>query len=284
MTHELHHFSMGAWVFALAYLTSVIGSYAGLSCARKAANAWTPVARTRWTLMAALSIGGVGIWLMHFIGMMGFDVPGSTIRYDLGLTMLSVVLAVGATLFGLWILDADASWLRAAPSSVRLLVGGVTMGFAVAGMHYSGMAAVRIQGDLEQGRTYVVASVTIGVVASVAALWLSRVAERPAVRIPAAAVMGCAVVALHYTGMAGVAVTVDPAAPNPEGMTIMTLLFPGFIIGVVLLAVPVVALMAASSDGDLAQEREMEGWLGRDLSGEPEDRAVPRRAAGGSLK
>nr|WP_232284636.1 MHYT domain-containing protein [Rhodococcus sp. R1101] len=270
---------MGVWVFALAYITSAVGCYAGLSCARKAANAWTSVARTRWTLMAALSIGGVGIWLMHFIGMMGFDVPGSTIRYDLGLTLLSVALAVAATLFGLRIVDTDVQWLRAMPSDVRILIGGVIMGFAVAGMHYSGMAAVRVQGELEQGRLYVAASVAIGVVASVVALWLSRVAERPAVRIPAAAVMGCAVVALHYTGMAGIAVTVDPSAPNPEGMTIMTLLFPGFIIGVALLAVPVVALMASASTQDLEQEREMASWLGEDrpdvMSG-PDERRVER--------
>nr|WP_244865552.1 MHYT domain-containing protein [Rhodococcus sp. B50] len=270
---------MGAWVFALAYITSVVGCYAGLSCARKAANAWTSVARTRWTLMAALSIGGVGIWLMHFIGMMGFDVPGSTIRYDLGLTLLSVVLAVAATLFGLRIVDTDVQWLRAMPSDVRILIGGVIMGFAVAGMHYSGMAAVRVQGELEQGRSYVAASVVIGVVASVVALWLSRVAERPAVRIPAAAVMGCAVVALHYTGMAGIAVTVDPSAPNPEGMTIMTLLFPGFIIGVALLAVPVVALMASASTQDLEQEREVATWLGEndpDVMSGPDERRVER--------
>ncbi|WP_438287573.1 MHYT domain-containing protein [Rhodococcus gordoniae] len=279
MSHEVHHFSMGVWVFALAYITSAVGCYAGLSCARKAANAWTSVARTRWTLMAALSIGGVGIWLMHFIGMMGFDVPGSTIRYDLGLTLLSVALAVAATLFGLRIVDTDVQWLRAMPSDVRILIGGVIMGFAVAGMHYSGMAAVRVQGELEQGRLYVAASVAIGVVASVVALWLSRVAERPAVRVPAAAVMGCAVVALHYTGMAGIAVTVDPSAPNPEGMTIMTLLFPGFIIGVALLAVPVVALMASASTQDLEQEREMASWLGEDrsdvMSG-PDERRVER--------
>ncbi|WP_455900898.1 MHYT domain-containing protein [Rhodococcus gordoniae] len=279
MSHEVHHFSMGVWVFALAYITSAVGCYAGLSCARKAANAWTSVARTRWTLMAALSIGGVGIWLMHFIGMMGFDVPGSTIRYDLGLTLLSVALAVAATLFGLRIVDTDVQWLRAMPSDVRILIGGVIMGFAVAGMHYSGMAAVRVQGELEQGRLYVAASVAIGVVASVVALWLSRVAERPAVRIPAAAVMGCAVVALHYTGMAGIAVTVDPSAPNPEGMTIMTLLFPGFIIGVALLAVPVVALMASASTQDLEQEREMASWLAEDrsdvMSG-PDERRVER--------
>ncbi|WP_371053429.1 MHYT domain-containing protein [Rhodococcus gordoniae] len=279
MSHEVHHFSMGVWVFALAYITSAVGCYAGLSCARKAANAWTSVARTRWTLMAALSIGGVGIWLMHFIGMMGFNVPGSTIRYDLGLTLLSVALAVAATLFGLRIVDTDVQWLRAMPSDVRILIGGVIMGFAVAGMHYSGMAAVRVQGELEQGRLYIAASVAIGVVASVVALWLSRVAERPAVRVPAAAVMGCAVVALHYTGMAGIAVTVDPSAPNPEGMTIMTLLFPGFIIGVALLAVPVVALMASASTQDLEQEREMASWLGEDrsdvMSG-PDERRVER--------
>ncbi|MEE2031755.1 MHYT domain-containing protein [Rhodococcus chondri] len=262
MSHELHHFAMGTWVFFLAYLTSVVGSFVGLTCARRAATAHTGSNRSRWTFMAALSIGGVAIWLMHFIGMMGFAVPGSSVRYGLGLTIFSVVLAVGATWFGLWLLDADVPWMRSVSPTSRLGIGGVIMGFAVAGMHYNGMAAVRIQGSLDQGTTFVLYSILIGVVASITALWLSRNAEHWLVRIPAALVMGCAVVSLHYTGMAGIDVTVDPAAPSPAGMTVMSLLFPGFIVGVGVLAVPVLALMATPTSEELRREREVAAWVG----------------------
>ncbi len=70
MSHEMHHFSMGTWVLFLAYATSVIGSYVGLSCVRQSANAKVGQ-RTGWIALAAVAIGGIGIWLMHFIGMMG---------------------------------------------------------------------------------------------------------------------------------------------------------------------------------------------------------------------
>lgn len=131
MSHEMHHFSMGTWVLFLAYATSVIGSYVGLSCVRQSANAKVGQ-RTGWIALAAVAIGGIGIWLMHFIGMMGFDVIGSPVRYDLPLTLFSVVLAVVATMVGLWIAGFGGDTvLDKIPSVARLLIGGTIMGLAV---------------------------------------------------------------------------------------------------------------------------------------------------------
>lgn len=215
MSHDVHHFSMGMWVFFLPYATAVMGSFVGLSCVRRSleeprrSGNW-------WLLMASLSIGGVGIWLMHFIGMMGFSVPGTTIRYELAPTVFSVVLAVVATLVGLRIADVHDVSKHRIPESVRLLVGGLLMGAAVSMMHYSGMYAIRIRGTIEHETGYVIASVIIGVVASTAALALARRARRLEIRVVAAFVMGCAVVALHYTGMAGVRVTSIRACPRPK--------------------------------------------------------------------
>ena len=254
MSHELHHFSMGIWVFFQVYATSAVGSYVGLSCVRQAAKDPTRSGKARWLAMAALSIGGIGVWLTHFIGMMGVAVPGTVIRYDLGLTAFSVVLAVGATFFGLWLmyLPFTSKWrmLRIAP----LAVGGLVMGLAVSAMHYSGMAAIRIQGVLGHNSGFVVASVIIGIVASIAALWLSAHAERIVVRISAALIMACAVVALHYTGMAGVHATVDPAAAKPEGLSVLSLLFPGFVLGMIALALPITLLLVTSSREERARE------------------------------
>lgn len=260
MSHELHHFTMGYWALGLAYVTSVVGAYVGLTCARRAAEADTRSDRARWTLMAAASIGGVAIWLMHFIGMMGFAVPGTAVRYGLGLTLLSVLLAFGATWFGLWFLDTDVPVVRRLGAVERILLGGTVMGLAVAAMHYSGMAAVRIQGTVTQGMSFVLGSIAIGVVASITALWLSRKADRVLVRVPAALLMGGAVVALHYTGMAGIEATVDPEAATPSGMTVMSLLFPGFIIGIGVLALPIVTLMAVPNSEDSLSERQIEDW------------------------
>ncbi|MBS9374545.1 MHYT domain-containing protein [Rhodococcus sp. B50] len=259
MSHDVHHFSMGLWVFFLSYATAVMGSFVGLSCVRRSLE--EPRRSGNWWLvMASLSIGGVGIWLMHFIGMMGFSVPGTAIRYELAPTVFSVVLAVIATLVGLRIADVHAVSTRRVPESVRLLVGGLLMGAAVSLMHYSGMFAIRIRGTIEHEIGFVVASVIIGVVASTVALALARRARRLEIRLVAAFVMGCAVTALHYTGMAGVRVTLDPSMPAPEGMTVMSLLFPAFVLGIIVLAVPITALLLASDPEDAVRDARLEQW------------------------
>ncbi|NMM92805.1 signal protein, partial [Rhodococcus sp. SRB_17] len=78
---EMHHFSMGLWLLGLAFVVSVVGSVVGLACTRQSTETTRGATRMLWLLMGALSIGGVGIWLMHFIAMLGFAVPGSPIRY-----------------------------------------------------------------------------------------------------------------------------------------------------------------------------------------------------------
>src|SRR5688572_20518104 len=82
---HVHHFAMGSWLPFFAYVVSVVGSVVGLACtlqARRAGDEDRP--RLGWLVLAAVSIGGVGIWLMHFIAMLGFDTPGSPVRYDIG--------------------------------------------------------------------------------------------------------------------------------------------------------------------------------------------------------
>lgn len=124
----------------------VTGSYVGLACVRHALKFTSILTGALWLVMASVSIGGVGIWLMHFIGMVGFAVPGSLIRYDLALTTASVVLAVMATLFGLCsVVGIRLLSTRRLDHVASCAVGGLVMGLAVSLMHYSGMAAIRIQ-------------------------------------------------------------------------------------------------------------------------------------------
>ncbi|TCN50882.1 NO-binding membrane sensor protein with MHYT domain [Rhodococcus sp. SMB37] len=272
MSHELHHFTLGFWVLPLAYTMAVVGSYVGLSCVRQSLKFTSIRATTLWLVMAAVSIGGVGIWLMHFIGMMGFAVPTSPIRYDLALTVFSVVLAVMATLFGLsGVVGMRLLSTRRRDHMVSLTIGGPVMGVPVSLMHYSGMAAIRIQGTLEYDPMFVASSVIIGIVASTIALWVAVRAERIRARIAAALIMGCAVVAMHYTGMAGVHATVDPTAPTPSGVTVLALLFPAFVIGVIVLAVPIVALLLVADPVDAHVKNSIERWTApHDLETVPE--------------
>ncbi|MFE4500103.1 MHYT domain-containing protein [Rhodococcus sp. NPDC056743] len=186
--------------------------------------------------MAALSIGGVGIWLMHFIAMLGFSVPGSPIRYSLLWTVVSALISVTAVFIGLLIVGTSFRWNR-------LLVGGLVMGVAVNVMHYTGMRALRFQGEIHYDVYLVALSLLIAVAAATVALWFTMILESVVLRFFAGVIMGVAVVSMHYTGMAAVEVVHDPSAKVPEGLQVFSFLFPVFVLGLLTLAIPIVAVL-----------------------------------------
>jgi NO-binding membrane sensor protein with MHYT domain len=243
----VHHFEMGIWLLFLAYGTSVVGATIGLSCAHQAHTA-TGRNRIGWLALAALSIGGVGIWLMHFIGMLGFATPGQPIRYDIALTLLSAVLAVAAMFVGLLVFGVQkrsAMW--------RLVVAGTITGLAVNLMHYTGMWAVNVKGTLEYNPFLVVLSIIIAVGAATAALWFTISAERLSQRLMAGLVMGVASSGMHFVGMAAVDVNMDANAPDPAGVEVFSFLFPVFILAAAALAVPIITLLTATKEDEAAQ-------------------------------
>lgn len=240
--HHVQHFDLGWWIPLLAYLVSVTGSVIGLACTRRAASAVDSRKRRQWTALAAVSIGGVAIWLMHFLAMLGMSVPGSVNRYNLPWTMASAVLAIAATYAGIEVVGN-----RVRPA--RLLLGGVIMGLAVNLMHYVGMYALHIQGDIKYDTVLVLVSVAIGVTASTVALLFTLVLRSAMGRLIAGLIMGVAVVGMHYTGMAAMRVTLDLTSPTPAGFDVFTFLFPVFVLGLIGLVVPMTAVLL-SPDGD----------------------------------
>src|SRR3954451_5103296 len=113
-------------------------------------------------------------------------------------------------------------------------------------MHSTGMWAVQFQGTIAYNKGLVALSIVIAVVAATAALWFTLVLESPALRFVAGLVMGVAVVGMHFTGMAAVRVTVDPAAPVPGGLDVLSSLSPVFVIGLLPLVAPNAAVKLAS--------------------------------------
>ena len=114
---------------------------------RAAAHAPSTGGRVWWLTLAAVAIGGTGIWTMHFVAMIGFSVVGSPIRYDVGLTAASAIIAVVAV--GIGLVDRAARLQgaeRPDPHRWRAVAG-----LGVAAMHYTGMAAMRLNGDIEYG-------------------------------------------------------------------------------------------------------------------------------------
>ncbi len=135
---HMHHFSAGWLSPVLSYAMACVGSALGLRCTVRALTA-EGRSRRNWLLTASVAIGS-GIWTMHFIAMLGFGVTGSAIRYDVPLTLLSLLVAVLVVGAGVFTVGYGPARLRS------LLLGGLGTGLGVAAMHYLGMAALRLHG------------------------------------------------------------------------------------------------------------------------------------------
>jgi NO-binding membrane sensor protein with MHYT domain len=203
----------------LSYLMACIGSALGLRCTVRALAAVDQRSKRNWLITAAIALGS-GIWTMHFIAMLGFAVSGSPVRYDLGRTILSLVVAVAVIGIGLFVVGYGRSRTRS------LLLGGTVAGIGVAAMHYLGMSALRLNGTVHFDYALVGLSVGIAVVAAVAALWAALSIHTPMATLGAALVMGIAVTAMHYTGMSAARITIDPGAQPPGGFSAMAFIFP----------------------------------------------------------
>ncbi len=200
---HVNNFSNGALNPALSYVVSCVGCFLGLRCTTRA-RAYQGAARARWLTLAALSIGTTGIWVMHFIAMLGFSIPGETIRYNVPVTIASMVIAVVVVGIGTFIVGFSRA------GTWPLLLGGTIIGLGVASMHYLGMGAVRVQASLSYNYGLVAASVIIAVIAGTAALWMALRLDSVWSTFIASLIAGVAVNGMHYTGMAAVGAHADP--------------------------------------------------------------------------
>ncbi|MEU6154311.1 MHYT domain-containing protein [Actinosynnema sp. NPDC047251] len=246
MNHDsMQHFSSGAWTLVLAYAVSVIGSLIGLSCMARARREPGRGAKVLWTVLGAFAIGGIAIWLMHFIAMLGFDIPGATIKYSAPLTALSAVVAVVVVGVGLSLVTLVKF------TKMRLIIAGVLAGVGVAGMHYLGMSAIRFKGEINYEPSLVALSVVIAIAAATAAFWFTLVVKTTTATVVAGLVMGVAVTGMHFTGMAAVRVVSDATLAAPQGTTVFNLVFPVFVIsGLVVGALLWMLFTSASSMGE----------------------------------
>ncbi|MDL2186072.1 EAL domain-containing protein [Pseudomonas sp. ChxA] len=182
----------------ISLCVAILASYTALDLAGRIATA-KGRAVYLWMAGGALAMG-VGVWSMHFIGMLALRLPFA-LGFDLGITALSLLIAVLSSGFALWLVSQPRlpAW--------QLAFGALVMGAGIASMHYTGMAAMRMTPGIDYDPALFGASLLIAVVASGAALWIAFNLRRntPYVRLArggAAVVMGIAIVGMHYTGMA----------------------------------------------------------------------------------
>jgi NO-binding membrane sensor protein with MHYT domain len=205
---QVHHFTYGAFNPIAAFLLAFLGSFLGLLSTGRARRAHTRGRRNRWLFIAAFSIGGGAVWLMHFTAMLGFDVPASPVRYDPALTMLSLVFAIVTIGVGLMVVGHGR---RSFPKTA---ISGVVTGLGVLGMHYTGMEGMHLAGDIEYRPTLVVASGIIAIAATTTALWFTVAVQGWGRITGASAIMGLAICGMHYTGMAAMQVHLGEVAPG----------------------------------------------------------------------
>jgi NO-binding membrane sensor protein with MHYT domain len=241
----VHNFSYGLVTPIVAYLMSCLGCFLGLRCTTRA-RAFEGAARARWLLLAGLSIGVTGIWVMHFIAMLGFTTPGQPIGYNVPVTILSMLIAVIVVSGGLLIVGFSANGVR------PLLLGGVVIGIGVASMHYMGMAAVLVPGGSEHYSIALVAlSLVIAIVAGTAALWAALRLQGLRATFAASLIMGVAVSGMHYTGMAALRMNMAGAASTAASAEAFLL---PLIIGISVLTFVLAAIILLSPTEDEIRE------------------------------
>lgn len=193
----------------LSYLMACVGAALGLRCMVRA-QAATGRRRLRWLASASVAIG-TGIWTMHFIAMLGFSVTGTAVRYDSVLTVVSLFVSIGVVGIGVLAVGYGRSRRRS------VVLGGLITGVGVAAMHYIGMNAMRVNGTVHYDARMVALSVVIAIVAATAALQAALTVTSPVAAVGASLIMGVAVTAMHYTGMAAARIDVVASGTAPLG-------------------------------------------------------------------
>ncbi|WP_213881274.1 bifunctional diguanylate cyclase/phosphodiesterase [Pseudomonas sp. dw_358] len=190
--------SYSSTLVAFSLIVAILASYTALNMAGRVSSA-RGKASALWLLGGSFAMG-FGIWSMHFVGMLAFSLPIS-ISYDLDLTALSLLIAIASSAFALWLVCQKELPV------MRLMLGAVLMGMGIAAMHYTGMHAMLMEPGIVYNPVLFAVSVLIAIVASGAALWIAFRLRREGgrvvyARIGASLLMGCAIVGMHFTGMA----------------------------------------------------------------------------------
>jgi NO-binding membrane sensor protein with MHYT domain len=273
----VHNFTYGVFNPALAYAMSCLGAFLGLRCVTRA-RAHEGRNKGRWLTLAAVSIGACGIWVMHFIAMLGFTIPNQTITYNVPVTIASMLIAIAVVGAGLFIVGyGDGSF-------TRLAGAGLVVGIGVASMHYLGMAAMIMPDSMSYNPVLLALSIVIAVVAGTVALWIGTWVRGIAATIGASLVMGVAVSGMHYTGMAAMRVHAGAMANMPMssgGASPTAFLFPLLLgISILTLILTLVISMSPSEEEireDVAMRERMEQLQQRAASAEQR----PRQRSGG---
>jgi NO-binding membrane sensor protein with MHYT domain len=240
----------------LSYVIAVFGSYTALAFARESLKV-SARERLVWIIWAAVILGSVGVWSMHFVGMMAFDM-GMPMNYNLWLTGLSMLFVVVGCAIGFSIVGIGTR------GPLGIAAGGLVMGGSIGAMHYIGMLAMQMPAEVHWDRNIVILSLLIAVAASCAALWMAFYLEKGWQLIAAALVAGIAVCGMHYSGM----FAWSYAMPEHHDVTLQTALSPAvvggglFLLSVIVLLIGIALIKVRPVAGELIGKAAPEARAG----------------------
>ncbi|WP_198587229.1 MHYT domain-containing protein [Glycomyces xiaoerkulensis] len=237
--------------FGFAYAGSLLALMCMAQARRHTGTVRSFAQRLRWIALASFALGGTAIWMMHFTAMIGFQVTESDIAYDPAITFLSLAVSIASVFFGLVV-----AGMGRRNTVAKILMAGPLTGLGVVFMHYSGMAAINISGEIAHERGYFWASVVIAVVAATAALACGMYLDGWRWHSAASVVMAAAISGMHYTGMAGVQVTLfDQGRGAVDGIDPIMLILPILGVATVVIIVLLFALMGSAPRPASRRER-----------------------------
>ncbi|MEK9841960.1 EAL domain-containing protein [Thalassospira sp.] len=164
--------------------------------------------RFAWLFLTGVVTGG-GIWATHFIAMLAYD-PVLPVGYEPVLTATSLVIAIGATMFGFSIASVAGPHLL-----LSRLVGGLVVGLGISAMHFTGMMAMSVPGVISWHMDIVIAAILMGAVFGMISLWLAGPARTPKQKLLGKVNLTIAVATMHFSAMGALIVTPDPTVPVP---------------------------------------------------------------------
>jgi len=246
--------SYDVWLVFLSYAVVVLASYTSFYLVERLIAASTPAARRKWLIIGAIAMG-TGIWTMHFVAMLALELEfGRTAQYDILITALSAVFAIVASGFAFNFVSQKSRGIG------HLILAGIVLGAGIGAMHYTGMAAMRMNAMIRYDPLWFGASIVVAVLLSCVALRSmsftvqARENEKPDHRLVTALVMGLSVTLMHYTGMFATKFLLaggsNAAATDGRALDDSML---GLIIGVVAIVVLGLSWLVASID----QKREL---------------------------
>lgn len=199
------HGNHNIYLVALSFFIAFLASLTALDIAR-GINFSKGRNKKLWLLSGSTAMG-IGIWGMHFVAMLSFQLP-YPIQYNVFIVILSIIVAIVASFSGLYF---TSTWNT---TTVKLVTGGVFMGIGICSMHYVGMAAMKGVNITYDPYLFTL-SVFIAIGASIVALMLTfqfrenKNSIFSVKKLGSGLIMGAAIAGMHYTGMAAASFTPD---------------------------------------------------------------------------